>query len=199
MTEKYYSSRGEETATNSSNLNQITKKNIRAIARLEKSVTSERNHADFLADAITRFVGSMTFVYLHLIWFAVWIAFNLFFARSTTWGFDPYPFTFLTFVVSLEAIFLSTFILISQNHEERLAQRRNHLDLQINLLAELETSKIIQMLEAIQEKLGLESDPEARELEKHISPAEIVSQIEQTLERGGAPTFTSNNGKNKEG
>jgi len=80
----------------------------------------------------------MRFVYIHLIWFGTWIAWNVPWV-PTAWQFDPYPFTFFTFVVPLEAIFLSTFILIRENHEELLARRRNHLDLQINLLSEQET------------------------------------------------------------
>jgi uncharacterized membrane protein len=94
-------------------------------------------------------------------------------------------------LVSLEAIFLSTFILIIQNHEERLAQRRNHLDLQINLLAEQETTNIIQMLEMIQDRLGLKRDAEAQELEGRVSPEELVRQIEQTLEQSVHSTGTT--------
>lgn len=194
MVEQCISSDGEEEQTNGSSvLSQMAEGNIRAVARLEKKATTERTQADFLADAITRFVGSMTFVYLHLIWFVVWIVFNSLPMGTGKWRIDPYPFTFLTFIVSLEAIFLSTFILISQNHEERLAQRRNHLDLQINLLSEQETSKIIQMLESIQERLGLDRDPEAQELEKRISPEEIVGKIDQALERDGLPNTMASN------
>jgi uncharacterized membrane protein len=166
-------------------LQQVTKENVRAVAELEKSASANRNNADFFADAITRFVGSMLFVYLHLLWFGVWIGFNSLSAVPQTWHFDPYPFTFLTFVVSLEAIFLSTFILISQNHEERLARRRNQLDLQINLLAEQETTKIIQMLEVLHEHFGLEVDPEIKQFETKISPGDIVREIESRLEQCG--------------
>ena len=70
-------------------------------------------------------------------------------------AFDPFPYTFLTLVVSLEAIFLSIFILISQNQETQLTERRKHLDLQINLLAEQENTKMLQLLIAISEKVGV--------------------------------------------
>ena len=83
---------------------------------------------------IANFCGSMTFVWIHVGWFGGWIVIN----AATRFQFDPFPFTFLTLVVSLEAIFLSTFILISQNQETRMTERRNHLDLQINMLAEKE-------------------------------------------------------------
>jgi uncharacterized membrane protein len=117
-------------------LEALTERNIESIAKLEKAASAHRGRADRIADLITAFVGSMLFVYLHVIWFAVWIVLNSAAFVSQDLHFDPYSFTFLTFVVSLEAIFLSTFILISQNHEEGLAQRRSHLDLQINLLSD---------------------------------------------------------------
>ena len=164
-------------------LEQLTRQNVEAIARLEKAAGADRGVTDLLADAITRLVGSMIFVYLHVAWFSLWVLFNTGLLTPRGWHFDPYPFTFLTFVVSLEAIFLSTFILISQNHEERLAQRRGQLDLQINLLAEQETSKILQMLEAIHSRLGIDVDPEVEGLEKTTSPDKLSQQIEAQLEQ----------------
>jgi uncharacterized membrane protein len=95
---------------------------------------------------------------------------------------DPFPFTFLTFVVSLEAIFLSTFILISQNHEERIARRRNHLDLQINLLAEQENSQMLKMLAAIQRHLQIDDESNAAILQEAARPEEIITQIEAAIE-----------------
>jgi uncharacterized membrane protein len=93
----------------------------------------------------------MTFVWVHIAWYSAWILVN---SLPGIHPFDPFPFTFLTFMVSLEAIFLSTFILISQNHETRLSELRNNLDLQINLLTEQENTKMLRMLERIAEKVG---------------------------------------------
>src|SRR5436190_16695636 len=91
---------------------------------------------------------------------------------------DPYPFTFLTFIVSLEAIFLSTFILISQNHETRLTERRNHLDLQINMLAEQENTKILELLQLIADRMGIRvDDPETEALAEPVEPERLVEQI----------------------
>src|SRR4029079_5842946 len=104
-------------------------------------------------EVIARFCGSMTFVWVHVAWFGAWILIN---ALPGLPHLDPFPFTFLTLVVSLEAIFLSTFILISQNHDTRISERRNHLDLQLNLLSEQENTQMIRMLRAIAEKLGVE-------------------------------------------
>jgi uncharacterized membrane protein len=166
-------------------LDDLTERNIEAIGGLEAAEEAARTASDRTADRITRFAGSMRFVYVHLVWFAVWIAFNTFPVVPAAWQIDPFPFTFLTFVVSLEAIFLSTFILISQNHEERMAEKRNHLDLQINLLSEQENSKMLRMLEAIHRRLGIrDSDPEVELLEEDTRPGNLIQQIEQIIESG---------------
>ena len=163
-------------------LSALTQRNVEIIGELEKAANAGRSRTDRFADAISRFVGSMLFVYLHLAWFGGWIALDTLPIMPAEWRVDPFPFTFLTFVVSLEAIFLSTFILISQNHEERLARRRNHLDLQINLLSEQENSQILKMLGTIQSHLQITSDTGAKPLEEATSPAEMVSQIEDVIE-----------------
>jgi uncharacterized membrane protein len=102
---------------NPSSVEEITKQNVEAIARLEQATNAERANSDRLADTIANFCGSMPFVWAHVIWFTGWIIINI--APGIS-HFDPFPFNFLTLIVSLEAIFLSTFILISQNHETRL-------------------------------------------------------------------------------
>jgi uncharacterized membrane protein len=163
-----------------SSLAELTKRNVEAIAQLEEAASAHRAGGDCVADAITRFVGSMLFVYLHVAWFAGWVAANSLFLPPQ-WRFDPFPFTFLTFVVSLEAIFLSTFILISQNHEERLALRRSHLDLQVNLLSEQENSKMLKILEAIQIHLGMEVDADTKQLEAPAEPQRIAKAIQDRI------------------
>lgn len=164
-------------------LEDLTEQNIEKIGGLEAADDALRTATDHIADQITRFAGSMRFVYLHVVWFAAWIGFNTLGVVPDSWQIDPFPFTFLTFVVSLEAIFLSTFILISQNHEERMTEKRNHLDLQINLLSEQENSKMLRMLEAIHERLGIAlSDPEVELLEETTRPDSLAQQIEQIIE-----------------
>ena len=115
-------------------------------------------------------------------WFGLWIAWSTLPIVPNEWRIDPFPFTFLTFVVSLEAIFLSTFILISQNHEERLAQRRNHLDLQINLLSEQENSQMLKMLESIERHMQIRRDPEAQALQEATNPEQLINQIKNVIE-----------------
>lgn len=152
-----------------------TKSNILKIADIEATQRANRTTAEKIAEVIAGFCGSMTFVYVHVVWFGGWILIN---TVSNSTQFDPFPFTFLTLVVSLEAIFLSTFILISQNHETRLTERRNHLDLQINMLAEQESTKTLELLQMIAEKVGVKSDDDStKALLEPLEPGELVEQI----------------------
>jgi uncharacterized membrane protein len=163
-------------------LNALTRRNVEIIAELEKAANAERSPADRLADAIGQFAGSMKFVYLHVAWFSLWVAASTLPIIPEEWRFDSFPYTLLTFLVSLESIFLSTFILISQNHEERLARRRNHLDLQINLLSEQENSEMLKTLEAIAEHLQIRRNPDSAALGEATQPQEMVAQIKEAIE-----------------
>ena len=148
--------------------------NISKIIEIEKEQRSTRTLGEKISEWIALFAGSMLFVYLHLAWFAFWIGANMLLRTP----FDPFPFTFLTLVVSLEAIFLSTFILISQNHENELMDRRNQLDLQVNMLAERENTKMLELLKTIAEKLGVDCDDEAMTaLLKPVEPEKLVKEI----------------------
>lgn len=161
-----------------STVEEITKQNVEAIARLEQATNAERTNSDRLADAIANFCGSMPFVWAHVIWFTGWVIVNI--APGIN-HFDPFPFNFLTLIVSLEAIFLSTFILISQNHENRLSDRRNQLDLQVNLLSEQENTKMLTILERIAKKVGAstDDDPSVQVLEQATRPERLIDQIDQ--------------------
>jgi uncharacterized membrane protein len=122
--------------------------NVRTIACLEETAMAERSTADRVSDFLTRVAGSATCVALHALGFTVWIVVNVGLVPGVA-PFDPYPFSFLTLVVSLEAIFLAVFVLMSQNRAARLADRRAHLDLQIDLLAERELTAALHMLRAL--------------------------------------------------
>src|SRR5678815_2660181 len=157
---------------------QLTQRNIEVVRKLEEAANQERTASDRVARMIARFCGSMKFVWVHVIGFAGWIAINL---VPGVKHIDPFPFTFLTFIVSLEAIFLSTFILISQNQDTRISERRNHLDLQINLLSEQENTKMLMMLQAIAEKVGadLGPDEDMTVLAQDTELEKVVAQIQQ--------------------
>jgi uncharacterized membrane protein len=160
----------------------MTERNVQTIVRLEEAAKAERAKSDQIADVIANFCGSMPFVWAHLIWFAAWIFIN---TLPGIDHFDPFPFNFLTLIVSLEAIFLSTFILISQNHETRLSERRNQLDLQINLLTEQENTKMLTLLGRIAEKVGvkIDDDPSLQVLEQATRPEQLVDQIEEATKQ----------------
>ena len=171
----------------------VTRQNVLAMRQLEEAAMAKRTGADRVAAAIARLCGQMTFVWIHVVIFAVWIGYN-----TLPWfkPFDPYPFTFLTLVVSLEAIFLSTFVLISQNYEMRVSERRNQLDLQINLLAEQENTKALQILERIAKKVGahVSDDPQVRALEEATRPESLAKQIDEAYREENAQA-SANNGK----
>ena len=121
--------------------------NIQAVIRMEQEQEHERSTKDKVADSIGTFAGTVTFVAVHLVWFALWAAINTRLLPFVP-AFDPYPFQLLCMIVSLEGVLLSTFVLIKQNRMGQRSDRRNQLDLQINLLTEKEVTKVIQMLEA---------------------------------------------------
>jgi uncharacterized membrane protein len=160
---------------------ELTARNVQAIVKLEEAARRDRTLSDRLADGVARFCGSMTFMWTHVAWFGGWIFFNV---LPGFHHFDPFPFTFLTLVVSLEAIFLSTFIMISQNQETRLTERRNHLDLQINLLTEQENTNMLVLLGAIAKKVGVNvgDRSEIAVLEEATKPENLAHQIDKAIE-----------------
>ncbi len=173
----------------------VIEKNIHTIADIRKNTANKRTTEERIADAITDFSGRMYFVYFHVVWFTIWIVLNL--GLFGFEPFDPFPFGLLTMIVSLEAIFLSAFVLISQNRLSAETDRRADLDLQMNLLTEHELTRALQMLDAIQDKLGIEndSDPELNDLEKNVHPKDVLKEIERVQK--GIHTNIKNPSKNK--
>ena len=160
---------------------ELTERNVDTVIRLEREVRERRPAGDRAIDAITAFCGSMSFVWLHVVWFFGWIGIDMLRHHAT---FDPFPYQLLTLIVSLEAILLSTFILISQNRDARLNDRRNHLALQIALLSEQESTKMLKMLDRIAHKLDAadSSDPTIEVLEESTRPERLVAQIDKAME-----------------
>ena len=169
-------------------MDELTERNVAIVADLENTAKQKRTPTDRVVDVITGFCGRMTFVWVHVVWFSVWMTVNVLPHVSKGWHFDPYPWPLLLMIVNLEAIFLSTFILISQNRQNRLAERRSHLDLQINLLSEQENTKMLAMLESIVKHLDIpDGDPEVGILENATQPDRLVQQIEETIEQEDHP------------
>ena len=178
MTQRRTAAWSQENYRKSTTGEELTRENVEAMRQLEEAQLGKRTVSDRVAAAIARFCGSMTFVWIHVVGFTGWIGYNV---MPGVHPFDPYPFTFLTLVVSLEAIFLSTFILISQNYDMRISERRNQLDLQINLLSEQENTKMLHLLAKIAKKVGanVDDDPQIRALEEATRPEALVRQIEE--------------------
>ena len=130
-------------------------RNVGQVARLEADQIRARSLTERVAGAVTRAAGTATFAMIHLVWFAGWVIVNGGLIDRVQ-PFDPFPFSLLTMIVSLEAIFLSIWILISQNQMNRQAERREHLDLQINLLAEQESTATLRVVNRIAQHLGID-------------------------------------------
>jgi uncharacterized membrane protein len=157
----------------------VVERNITALIEVRRQAERRRGLQSRIADAITEFSGSMLFIYLHAVWFGLWVLANLG-GLGPRLVFDPYPFGLLTMIVSLEAIFLSTFVLLSQNRQAEMADRRADLDLQINLLTEYEVTRILTLVDAIADHFGLEpgADPEIEDLKKDIVPEQVLREID---------------------
>lgn len=153
---------------------------------MERDATDCRSIGERMGDAIAHRAGRLWFIGAHAIWFGGWMLLNAGLVPGIR-AFDPYPYQFLTFVVSLEAIFLSLFILMSQNRGNKQADSRSHLDLQINLLAEQESTKMLQMLQKLCEhhKLSIANDPEIELLKSPTQPETLVQELKENLPENG--------------
>lgn len=160
-------------------LSKVLEHNIRTLAYLRLQASRARGLQVRLADAITTFSGRLVFVYVHIVWFGLWILSNT--GHLGVPVFDPFPYGLLTMIVSLEAIFLSTFVLITQNRSSEEAESRSNLSLQIGLLTEHEVTRVLQMLDAIQDKLGIDNHAESElaDLEMETKPEDVLAEIER--------------------
>jgi uncharacterized membrane protein len=167
---------------NNPELADIIERNIAAMLELQRAEERKKTRQDRSADALTAFSGNMLFVYLHALWFGLWMVINL--GWSPIQPFDPFPFGLLTMIVSLEAIFLSTFVLISQNRAGAVANKRADLDLQINLLAEHEITRLVILVDAIADHLGVEvgRNPALNELKKDVAPMQVLDEMRERQE-----------------
>lgn len=178
-----YNPAGDAPVRGKPNVSSIIDRNIRMMIRQRAKAARKRGTQDKIADVITSFSGNMIFVYVHIIWFTIWIALNT--GNFGIQPFDPYPYGLLTMIVSLEAIFLSTFVLISQNRTSQEVDQRADLDMHIDMLAEHEMTRALQMLDAIQRKLGIETsgDEELADMEKVVNPEDVLAEIDRLQEK----------------
>jgi len=151
---------------------------VEEVVRLENRDQSAMGFSDQIASKITAFSGSMLYVWLHVAWFSIWILVNV--SVIIFEPFDSYPFGLLTMIVSLEAIFLSTFVLITQNRQAIAADRRAKVDLQVNMIAEREITKLIEMVKVIHDHLGMDTpqDQELEEMKEHTHVEKLADAID---------------------
>lgn len=173
-------------AARAASVEELTRRNVERVAALDAAEQEKATTADRVADAITRFGGSISFVWINLLVMAGWMEFNL--AAAKPRRFDPFPFELLTLILSVEAVFLTIFILMSQNRAARVSEKRSHLDLQLNLLSEQENTKMLLMLEQIGRAVGAEmSDgPDVQVLAEATRPETLSAQIDEAAKRGPA-------------
>jgi uncharacterized membrane protein len=154
------------------------RENIAVLAERRRQEEEQAPFSDRLADRITLFVGSMRFIVIHVVLYAFWLLANLT-ALPGIPQFDP-TLVFLAMEASVEAIFLSTFVLISQNRMAAAADRRADLDLHINLLAEHELTKVAQLLERIAHRLDLpQADPSFDEVKEDVAPETVLDALDE--------------------
>ncbi len=152
--------------------------NIRAMVELAQRARDDRTGLDRLTDTVARIAGSTPFLVVHAVWFVTWIVLN-----ATRLVFDAYPYSLLNLVVALEAVFLTSVVLMTQNHMTRLADRRASLDLQVNLLAEQELTAILHMLHGLCAKAGVDVAIRDERVQQLLTETDI-QQISVALDRG---------------
>ncbi len=165
-------------------LNSSLERNIRTLATRRRQEAASATLEERIAGAVTSFTGSMRFVYLHLALFGAWILINLGVVPGVP-RFDP-SFVILAMIASVEAIFLSTFVLISQNRMSAAADKRADLDLHISLLAEHELTKLAGVIEAIAARLDVRTgaDAEMEEIKRDVAPEVVLDGIEAEQNQG---------------
>jgi uncharacterized membrane protein len=159
-------------------LNSALRRNIEALHQRRRQEAAAASTETRIAEAITRFTGSMRFVYLHLLLFGAWVLVNLGVIPGLP-RFDP-SFVVLAMVASVEAIFLSTFVLISQNRMAAAADKRADLDLHISLLTEHELTRLVELVTALAERAGVpaHADPDLVEIQQDVAPEAVLDAIE---------------------
>jgi uncharacterized membrane protein len=173
---------GKATERQHGELERVLQRNISALLARRRAAEQGASAQDRLAERVGRFAGSMTFVYLHLAIVALWIAVNVGAVPGVP-RFDA-DFVKLATAASVEAIFLSTFVLVTQNRMAAVADRRADLDLQISLLAEHEVTRLIRLVSSMAERMGIEESrsDELEELGRDVRPEAVLDRIEHAEE-----------------
>jgi uncharacterized membrane protein len=156
--------------------------NIDQIIRVETDALERRSHGETMVDAIGGFVGTPRFVVLQILAFAGWVTVNSGKLPGIV-AFDPFPFPLLSAITALEAVLIAAAVLMKQNRIGVIVDRRDHLDLQINLRTERQATQIIQMLDRLSAHVGFEHDHDAdgRELGRPVAIGHLVDELHRRL------------------
>ena len=158
-------------------------RNVQEILDLEQQDERAIPLGERVSLAITNTLGSPACAFVQMAVFVGWIIWNV--AGPARWRFDPYPFGLLTMFVSLEGVILATFVLITQNRMSEQTDRRDHLNLQVNLLAEQEMTMVLRMLDRISHRLAAGQDAaehdEAKQLMEHTNIYELMEELRKRL------------------
>ncbi len=154
------------------------RRNVETIAQLEHQLTAQRSRRERWGGSVAQFFGSLRFVAFQLFFFTAWIVIN---SVTTSWfrPFDPYPFPFLSLIVGIEFIFLTTFVLINQKQQGRREEQWSHLHLQLSMLTEQEVTKSLQMLHTICEELDLKKPGPEEQVSELARDTEITALVDE--------------------
>jgi uncharacterized membrane protein len=163
-----------------SGLTNVVDRNVEALVRMRRERESRRGVQQRVADWIGDFAGSLTFVYIHFFFFGGWLLVNSGVVPGVR-PFDPFPFVMLAMWASVEAIFLSTFVLINQNRQNAVAEMRADLDLQVSLLTEHELTRLVHMVDAISDRLGVPHNKpdDLEEIKQDVPPEIVLERLEK--------------------
>jgi uncharacterized membrane protein len=164
-------------------IEELTRRNVSVIAAMEQSAANVRTRGERIADWIASSVGSWTFIIAQTFILTLWIGLNL---LAWLYRWDPYPFILLNLVLSFQSAYAAPILMISQNRQAKLGERRHHLDLQVNMLAEQESTEILRLLRLLCDRCGVDfqNDERSHILEADTQHAEIVRQIQGEIENG---------------
>jgi uncharacterized membrane protein len=153
-----------------------------AIESIETKLRARRSWAEKLEDRVVAVFGTTEFLILNILWFGTWLVLNSGMISGLE-PFDPFPHIFLTTTVSLEAIILAIFVLITQNRQERINSLREEMGLQIDILTEQENTKILKIMAEILKRMGVDvtQDPELKKMLKPLDQEDIERQLEDQL------------------
>jgi uncharacterized membrane protein len=156
--------------------------NVEKIISVESEALRPRSRSEAITDSIGGFVGTISFVVVQIVAFGGWVIVNAGIVSQIP-PFDPFPYPLLSSTTSLEAVLIAAFVLMKQNRMAIVADRRDHLDLQVNLLTERQATQIIQMLDRLSKHFGVEQhkDEKSRELGRHVAIEHLVEEVHSRL------------------